>query len=455
MMAMTASASGKWKRLFTLFLPIFVSQAGQYMMNFTDVAMSGHASAEDLAGVAIGSSLWVPVFTGVGGILLALSPIVSQHFGAGRHEDIARTVVQALYLSVAIALAIVLAGSVAVPFILKQMQLEEDVRYIASHYLLALSFGIIPLFLYSVLRYSIDALGQTKVTMWITLTALPINMLFNWLFIYGHGGFPRLGGIGTGYATAITYTYCFVAALAAIKLRRFAMYRALVRVYCPSWASWKELLKTGVPIGSAIFFETSIFAAVTLLVGRFGAETVAAHQSALNFASLLYMIPLSLSMALTIAVGFEAGAKRYEDAKKFCLIGIAIALAVAAAAALFLYAFRGHVARLYTSDPAVAALTGKFLLYAIFFQFSDAIAAPIQGALRGYKDVNAVFWAALLAYWGIGLPVGCALALLTPAGAFGYWIGLIAGLAAGALFLSFRLRAIWRRHGNQRTPHIS
>ncbi|AMX83720.1 MATE family efflux transporter [Geobacillus subterraneus] len=455
-MAMTAPAAGKWRRLFALFLPIFVSQAGQYMMNFTDVAMSGHASAEDLAGVAIGSSLWVPVFTGVGGILLALSPIVSQHFGAGRHEDISRTVIQALYLSVAIALALVLAGAVAVSFILEQMQLEESVRYIASHYLLALSLGIIPLFLYAVLRYSIDALGQTKVTMWITLTALPINMLFNWLFIYGHGGFPRLGGIGTGYATAITYTYCFVsAALVAAKFRRFAPYRAFARFYRPSWATWKELLKTGVPIGSAIFFETSIFAAVTLLVGRFGAETVAAHQSALNFASLLYMIPLSLSMALTIAVGFEAGAKRYEDAKQFCRIGIAIALAVAAAAALFLYAFRGHVARLYTNDPAVAALTGKFLLYAIFFQFSDAIAAPIQGALRGYKDVNAVFWAALLAYWGIGLPVGCALALLTAAGAFGYWIGLITGLAAGALFLSFRLRAIWRRHGSRRTPLAS
>jgi len=455
-MAMTAPAAGKWRRLFALFLPIFVSQAGQYMMNFTDVAMSGHASAEDLAGVAIGSSLWVPVFTGVGGILLALSPIVSQHSGAGRHEDIVRTVIQALYLSVTIALALVLAGAVAVPFILEQMQLEESIRYIASHYLLALSLGIIPLFLYAVLRYAIDALGQTKVTMWITLTALPINMLFNWLFIYGHGGFPRLGGIGTGYATAITYTYCFVsAALVAAKFRRFAPYRALARFYRPSWAAWKELLKTGVPIGSAIFFETSIFAAVTLLVGRFGAETVAAHQSALNFASLLYMIPLSLSMALTIAVGFEAGAERYEDAKQFCRIGIAIALTVAAAAALFLYAFRGHVARLYTNDPTVAALTGKFLLYAIFFQFSDAIAAPIQGALRGYKDVNAVFWAALLSYWGIGLPVGCALALLTSAGAFGYWIGLITGLAAGALFLSFRLQAIWRRHGSRRTPLAS
>ncbi|MED3842524.1 MATE family efflux transporter [Geobacillus stearothermophilus] len=455
-MTTLAPPNGKWRRLFALFLPIFVSQTGQYAMNFVDVAMSGHASAEDLAGVAIGSSLWVPVWTGVGGILLALSPIVSHHLGAGRHDSIARAVTQALYLAVALAAVIVMAGAASVPLILKQMSLDENVRHIAFHYLRALSFGIVPLFLYSVLRYFIDALGQTNVTMWITLTALPINMLFNWLLIYGHGGFPRLGGIGTGYATAITYAYCFAAAaFAAVKFRRLSPYRVLVRFYRPSWAAWKELLKTGLPIGSAIFFETSIFAAVTLLVGRFGTETVAAHQSALNFASLLYMIPLSLSMALTIAVGVEAGANRYEAAKQYCLIGITLALAVAAAAALFLSIFRGDVARLYTNDPTVAALTGKFLLYAIFFQVSDAIAAPIQGALRGYKEVNAVFWSALLAYWGVGLPLGCALALLTAAGAFGYWIGLIAGLAAGALFLSFRLRAVWRRHDSGRAPLAS
>ncbi|MEB3749951.1 MATE family efflux transporter [Geobacillus sp. FSL W8-0032] len=455
-MAASVPVDHKWRRLFALFLPIFVSQAGQYMMNVADVAMSGHASAEDLAGVAIGSSLWVPVFTGIGGILLALSPIVSQHFGAGRHEDIAHIVTQALYLAAALAVIIVLVGAGVVPLVLRSMTLATHVQFIAAHYLLALSLGIIPLFLYSALRHWIDALGQTKVTMWITLTALPINVLFNWLFIYGHFGFPRLGGVGTGYATAITYAYCFAAAaFAALKFRRLSRYRVLARFYRPSWAAWKELLKTGAPIGAAIFFETSIFAAVTLLVGRFGAETVAAHQSAMNFASLLYMIPLSLSTALTIAVGFEAGAKREEAAKQYCLIGLGLSLSVAAAAALLLFVFRGSIAQLYTNDPTVAALTKTFLLYAIFFQFSDAIAAPIQGALRGYKEVKAVFWSALLAYWGIGLPVGWALASLTDAGAFGYWIGLIAGLAAGALFLSFRLRAVWRRHGNRRTPLAS
>lgn len=182
-------------------------------------------------------------------------------------------------------------------------------------------------------------------------------------------------------------------------------------------------------------------------MSEFSTTTIAAYQSAMNFASLLYMIPLSISTALTIAVGFEVGANRYQDAKQYSYLGIGMAVATAVVTSLLLYFFRADIARIYTNEPDVLALTAQFLLYAIFFQFSDAVAAPIQGALRGYKDVNATFWAAFVAYWGIGLPLGYTLANFTTLGAFGYWIGLISGLAAGAIFLFFRLLSIQRRYG--------
>jgi len=446
----TFSPKEKTWQLLHLLLPVLVTQVGLYAMNFADVAMSGHASAQDLAGVAIGSNIWVPIFTGLGGILLALTPVVSHHLGAKRPEKIPYSVMQAIYLAVMIAFAILFIGSFTLPNILTAMHLEENVRDIAYHYLIALSLGIIPLFIYHVLRCFMDALGQTKITMFITLSALPVNVMFNYLLIFGKFGFPALGGVGAGYATTITYWFCLVVALfVTTKCRPFSHY-GLFRSFPPlSIAAWKELLKIGLPIGFAIFFETSIFAAVTLLMSQFSTMTIAAHQSAINFASLLYMIPLSVSMALTIAVGFEAGAKRYVDAKQYSIIGISIAVSTAVITSLVLYVFRGEIAALYTKDEPVWELTKQFLLYAIFFQFSDAIAAPIQGALRGYKDVNAAFLAALLAYWVIGLPVGYVLANYTAAKAFGYWIGLITGLAAGAVFLSFRLLRVQKKEHNE------
>ncbi|OQM46060.1 MATE family efflux transporter [Anoxybacillus sp. UARK-01] len=448
-MEQTFTLKQKMIQFFHLLFPVFVTQIGLYAMNFADVTMSGHASAQDLAGVAIGSNIWVPVFTGISGILLALTPIISQHLGAQRHEQIPYYVIQAVYLAATIAVFVLLIGALGVERLLTSMKLESSVQAIASRYLFALAWGIVPLFIYYVLRCFMDALGQTKITMLITLSALPVNIVFNYLLIYGRLGFPKLGGVGAGYATAITYWFCcFLSFFMVYKLKRFSRYHIFQRLYRLSLLAWKELLKIGIPIGFSIFFETSIFSAVTLLMSEFGTMTIAAHQSAINFASLLYMIPLSVSMALTIAVGFEVGAKRQRDAKQYSALGVGMAVAIAVITSLLLYFFRGEVAALYTSEQEVLLLTKQFLLYAIFFQFSDAVAAPIQGALRGYKDVNATFIAAFLSYWAIGLPVGYILANFTAARAFGYWIGLITGLAAGAIFLSCRLVLIQKKYNH-------
>jgi MATE family multidrug resistance protein len=173
--------------------------------------------------------------------------------------------------------------------------------------------------------------------------------------------------------------------------------------------------------------------------------TIASHQIALNFASLLYMLPLSISMALTIVIGFEVGAKRYKDAKEYSYLGIVLAVLLSLLTAAVIYFFRSEIAGIYTNDRVVVALSAQFLIYAIFFQLSDAIAAPIQGALRGYKDVNVTLIMALVSYWVIGLPTGYYLANNSDFMAFGYWIGLIAGLAAAAVALSARLWFIQTR----------
>ena len=181
------------------------------------------------------------------------------------------------------------------------------------------------------------------------------------------------------------------------------------------------------------------------MLAVYGTVTIAAHQIALNFTSLLYMLPLSISMGATILVGYEVGAGRFKDAKIYSWLSVAAAIVISFASASILFFLREPIAELYSSDPAVINLAVQFLVFAALFQLSDAIQAPVQGALRGYKDVNITFIMALISYWVIGLPVGYLLARFTEFGAFGYWIGLIAGLTAGAVTLSIRLLSIQKK----------
>ncbi|WP_223701847.1 MATE family efflux transporter [Sutcliffiella deserti] len=431
------------KLFIKIVIPILVTQLGLFSMNLFDIMMTGNVGPSDLAGVAIGSGLWVPIYTGLSGILLSITPIIAHLVGAKKTESVPFSITQGMYVALAMSLIVLGLGAVLVQPILQGMNLEEEVRYVAKYYLVALGFGVIPLFGYTVLRCFIDALGHTRISMIITLLSLPINIVLNYILIFGKLGLPALGGIGSGIASAITYWLIMLISLyIVLKKRPFTQFQLFQKLYPISLSKWKEILVIGVPIGLSIFFETSIFSAVTLLMSSFDTVTIASHQVALNFASLLYMVPLSISMALTILVGFEIGAKRIKDAKQYTLIGVIAAVLLSSVCAILLYIFRSEVASLYTKDPEVITLTTSFLLYAIFFQLSDAIAAPIQGALRGYKDVNITFLLALVSYWFIGLPVGYLLANYTSYGAFGYWIGLIIGLAAGAIGLTWRLLKI-------------
>lgn len=442
----TATMKEKLKQLLMILIPILVTQLGLFGMNFFDTVMSGHAGNDDLAGVAIGSSIWLPVFTGINGILLALTPMISQDLGAKRIKDIPFTVIQGLYLAIALSVVVFIAGFFFLDSILEMMSLTDEVRHIAKHYLIGLSIGIPALFMNSVTRSFIDSLGKTKVSMMITLLALPVNVLFNYILIFGKFGAPQLGGIGAGYATAITYWLIFLLSVVFImKIHPFVEYDIFKKYFPISIKAWKEMLFLGLPMGLTIFFETSIFAIVTLLMSQFDTNTIAAHQAALNFASMIYMLPLSISFALTITVGFEVGAKRFHDAKEYSYIGISIAILFALVAAIVLYFTRDSVASMYTGDADVAKLVTQFLVYAIFFQLSDAFVTPINGVLRGHKDVNIPFVIAFTAFWIIGLPSGYLFANYSALGPFGYWVGLIIGLGSGAVALIFRLVVVSRR----------
>ncbi len=443
----TLTIQQKSKQFLVILLPILITQIALSAITFFDTNMSGKASSTDLAGVAIGSSLWIPLQTGLSGILMGITPIVSHLVGGGQAKKVAYHVMQGIWLALLLALAILAIGSLLLPTILDAMNLDNDVRRIAFRFLSFLSIGIIPMFGYTVIRSYIDALGQTRISMLVTLISLPINVFLNYLLIFGNWGFPRLGGAGAGIASAITYWCVFIIAVIFVtRLKPFASFGIFRTFHGFSLKAWKELLKIGVPIGFSIFFETAVFAGVTLLMSRFDTMTIAAHQAAMNFATTLYMIPLSISMSLTILVGFEKGSGRLKDARQYSMLGIASAVALSLLTAVVLLVAGKYVAGLYSDEANVIALTQHFLIYAIFFQISDAIATPVQGALRGYKDVNPAFIITFISYWIIGLPVGYVLATFTSLGAYGFWIGLITGLAVGASLLLWRLITVQRNH---------
>lgn len=256
MMRETNSIRAKLTLFLTILIPILITQAGLSLITFLDTVMSGKVSAEDLAGVAIGSSIWTPVYTGLAGILMAVTPIVAQLMGAGHKEDVPRAVFQAIYLSFLLSIAVIVIGTISVPYILGGLGLEHSVEDIARHFLSFLAFGIIPLFGYSVLRSFIDALGKTRVTMFITLTALPINFVLNYVFIFGNFGFPKLGGAGAGLASAMTYWAIFIMSIfIVIKTEPFASFRLFQKLPRMNISRIGQILKIGLPIGFAIFLK--------------------------------------------------------------------------------------------------------------------------------------------------------------------------------------------------------
>lgn len=440
MMYETTTLKDKLTLFSRLLIPILITQVSMYLMNFFDTVMSGRVSAEDLAGVAIGSSIWVPVFTGINGVLLAITPIIAQLLGAKASNIMTKKIQQGIYLAIALAITVFVTGIFVLNPLIQLMDLDAPVAHTAKYYLMFLGFGIIPLFVFNTLRAFIDALGQTRISMIIILTSLPINFALNYIFIFGKLGVPAFGGIGSGIATAITYwLVCGIAIVIVMKNSPFRLYNTFSNWSLPAISDWWEQLKIGVPMGFAIFFETSIFSAVTLLMSVYNTETIAAHQAAMNFSTLLYMLPLSVAMALTIAVGFEVGAKRFEDARTYGFLGLISGVGISIFAGIVLFIGNDAIASLYNSEPDVITLTKKFIYFAIFFQLADAFGAPLQGALRGYKDVNITLIISLISYWGIGLPSGWLIANYTALEAFGYWVGLILGLSCGAIALLLRL----------------
>ena len=428
-----------------IFFPILIYQFANYSASFVDTTMTGQYNTMDLAGVSTATSLWNPFFTFLTGIVSAMVPIIVHHLGRGKKEEVASDFYQFIYL--AFGLSLVLLGMVVflAPPVLTNIGLEAQVAAVAVSYLWYLSIGIIPLLLFSVIRSLLDSLGLTKLSMYLMLLLLPLNSGFNYLLIYGAFGFPELGGAGAGLGTSLAYWVLLgISILVLFKQERLKALHLEKRIPL-NIDKIKEGVRLGLPIGGTVFAEVAIFSVVGLIMAKFSSLIIASHQSAMNFSSLMYAFPMSISSAMAIVVSYEVGAKRFEDAKTYASLGRITALIFACLTLSFLYIFRNRVASLYGNDSQFIETTAVFLTYSLFFQLADTFAAPLQGILRGYKDTIVPFYLGLIGYWGVAIPLGYLLDQVTDLGAFTYWIGLIASLIVSGCLYQWRLKTVMKR----------
>lgn len=452
MLALSRSARtlAEIRALLALATPIIIAQLAYTSMGFVDTVMAGRVSARDLAGVALGNSLWVPVFLLMNGTLLATTAKVAQRFGAGKEAENGPLVRQALWLALAIGMLCAVLLWNAEP-VLRLMGVDAELSALAMGYLRGVACGFPATALYQVLRCFSDGLGRTRPSMVLGICGLLLNIPLNYVLIYGKLGLPALGGVGCGWATGIVM-WCSL--LGMLWWVRWApAYRAsglFLQFDWPQWPVIRRLLSVGLPIGVSIFAESSIFSVIALLIGGLGATVVAGHQIALNFSSMIFMIPYSLAMAATVRVGQSLGRSAPRDARFAAGVAMGTALTYACLSASLVMLLREPIARIYSPDPEVIVMAATLLVYSALFQFSDAVQVTAAGALRGYQDTRATMLITLLAYWGIGLPVGYTLGLSDwlgqPSGPSGLWQGLVAGLTCAAVLLGIRLARSARRH---------
>ncbi|MBU2156359.1 MAG: MATE family efflux transporter [Gammaproteobacteria bacterium] len=441
--------STEFYSLLKLATPIIIAQLANTAMGFVDTVMASRVSPQDLAAVALGNSIWVPVFLLMTGILLATTPKVAQRFGAGAHTEIGPLVRQALWLALAVGMtAAVMLWNAEI--ILSLMDVDPALIEPAMGYLRAVACGFPAVALYHVLRCFSDGLGHTRPSMVIGLCGLALNIPLNYIFIYGKLGLPAMGGVGCGWATGLVMTFMFLSMLWWVKWAPFYQPSKIFNHFeWPQRTVLKRLLSVGLPIGIAVFAESSIFAVIALLIGGLGATVVAGHQIALNFSSMVFMIPYSLGMAATVRVGQALGRGEPREARFAAGVSMAAALGYACLSASLMLLLREQIAQIYTPDRTVIAVATTLLVYSALFQFSDAIQVTAAGALRGYQDTRVTMILTLFAYWGIGLPVGYALGLTDwfgePSGPSGLWQGLVVGLTCAGGMLAVRLASSARK----------
>lgn len=449
-----SKSSAELGALLRLAWPMMATQFFIMATGFIDTVMAGRSSALDLAGVTLGGNIMWPAFMLLTGVTMALTPIVSQLQGAGKVADAGARIRQALWFALASSALMVFICLKAEP-IYATMGIVGPQVTIASGYLAAAAWGLPAVIFYVALRQVCEGLGQVRLPMWIAAAVVPLNALLNYVFIYGKFGFPALGGVGCGWATAVVFWVELLLMLWVIKRPFFRATHAFTSWSWPQLGPLLRLVRLGLPIGLAIFLEMAVFSVMGLAIARMGVVELAANSVAGSLNWLTYVLPAGLGAAASIRVGYYVGAAQLTNAANVASIAFRVALVYGVIMSLLLVLLRGSLVTMYTNDVEVMQLAVQLILFVALYQIVDDANAVAVGALRGYKDTQVPMLYGLIGFWLVAIPLGTLLAFGLPAtvfgyllpqawqfdpiGVYGYWLALTLGLFIVAVMVSVRL----------------
>lgn len=433
------------RSMLALAWPLILTNLAQNALMTSDVILMGWLGSDALAAGALGTNLYFALLIFGIGLVSATAPVIAEELGRQRHSvrEVRRTVRQGFWAALTVAIPIWVISWNGEVILLATGQ-EPVLAKVAAEYMRALQWSLLPFLLYLVLRSFLSALERPGWALVIGLLALPINLAAAYCLMFGKFGLPELGLVGAGYGTVVSSTFMFVALAVVISLdRQLRRYHLFGRFWRPDWPRYRSLWRIGVPIGLTMAFEVTIFNAAALLMGRIGANELAAHAIALQIASLCFMVPFGISQAATVRVGRAYGAQDEDGVTRAGWTAFALGVGFMVFTALLML-IAPHLlisAFLDMTDPKNLPVIGyavSFLILAALFQIADGAQAVGAGMLRGLQDTRIPMVYAALGYWVVGLPLGVWLAFGTELRGVGIWIGLATGLAVVAGLMLWR-----------------
>ena len=443
--------------MLSLAWPVVVAELGWMLMGIVDTLMVGRVSPQAIGAVGLGSSVFVAFAIFGMGLLLGLDTFVSQAYGANALDECHRWLLHGLYLAVSASVP-VMAASWELVHLMPAWGLHPTVLDMTGPYLWIVTWSTLPLLIYAALRRYLQAMNVVRPIMVTLVTANIINVVVNWVLIFGHLGFPRMGTNGAAWATVASRVYMAVALAVVIawherETTRARFFATPLRI--EAGRLWR-LVKLGFPAATHLSAEVGVFAAATALAGRLDPIALTSHQIALNVASVTYMVPLGVASAGAVRVGQAIGRRDPLAASQAGWTAIAIGVGFMGCAALCLFTVPAQIIGLFTHEPAVVTLGISLLFVAALFQLFDGLQGVTTGVLRGLGDTRTAMVSNVAAHWLLGLPVGYLLCFVVGWGVTGLWIGLSLGLVVVGLVLvatwASRIRALRVRSGMVALP---
>ena len=433
----------EFKQLIKIGVPIFGSQLSYTLMGATDTIIAGRASANDLAGLAVGTAFSNTIWFFFTGIIFAVTPIVAQLYGAKKFLEIGQKLREIIWVAAGLGLLMAFIFY-NMDIIIELLPIKNSITSVTIGYLKAVSIGWFFVTIFTCLRCYSEGMTFTKPVFYIAFSGMLLNIPLDLIFVYGWFGAPKLGGIGCGIATSIVSFIMMISIFVYINYsKNYKKTKPFSRFSLPSLKTTKEVFKLGLPIGLGIFIELSMFSGAAIILSVLGEIVVASHSVAISIASLFFMVPLAIGLASSTRVGNLIGEKNPYQAKIAATSTILLCISGALINSIIIISFGSFIVGLYTTEVPVLELAISLILFAAIFQLPDGIQMGALGSLRGYKDTFIPMILLMISYWIFAMPIGYYLTNFgfgTPLGAKGMWFGMIIGLSIFSFLSIFRLK---------------